>query len=614
MYRAPTAEFRFVLEQLLEARSLARLRKYADFSMETAEAVLEEAGRFGAEVLGPLNQPGDREGAQWTPHGVQMPAGFRDAYRKYVEGGWPQLNVDTAHGGQGAPLVLAGAVEEIWCSSNVALMLCPLLSRGAIEALLLVGSSQLQKTYLPRMLSGEWSGTMNLTEPQAGSDLAAIRMRAAPAGDHYLLTGQKIFISFGDHDMTSNIVHLVLARIDGAPAGVKGLSLFLVPKVLPDERGLPGARNDVRCVSIEHKLGIRASPTCVLAFGDNGGAKGYLVGAANRGLEYMFIMMNAARLAMGFQGVGLAEAALQRADAWARNRVQGKPVGVPTSGTAGASTAAGRKAQPIIQHPDVRRTLLSMRASIEAMRALALYAAMQFDLSEALPNENAQRAAMLRGELLIPIVKGWCTEQAFEIVSQGLQVHGGMGYIEETGIAQILRDVRITTIYEGTTAIQANDLLGRKLSRDRGAAMRALLDEIEKELRDYGAESARDAPRPELAVTVAAVREAVSTLRATTAMLLSQMESAPPAAYAVSVPYLRLCGFVLGGWLMARAANIAASRLGGRGGAGEDAAFMRAKLQTARCYAAVVLPQALALTRIVRTGGSSIIESDADLI
>jgi alkylation response protein AidB-like acyl-CoA dehydrogenase len=603
MYRAPIAEMRFVLEQLLEAGSLARLRKYADFSMETAEAVLEEAGRFGAEVLAPLNQPGDREGAQWTPHGVQMPTGFRDAYRKYVEGGWPQLNVDTAHGGQGAPLVLASAVEEIWCSSNVALMLCPLLSRGAIEALLLVGSSQLQKTYLPRMLSGEWSGTMNLTEPQAGSDLGAIRMRAAPAGDHYLLTGQKIFISYGDHDMTSNIVHLVLARIDGAPAGVRGLSLFVVPKILPDERGLPGARNDVRCVSIEHKLGIRASPTCVLAYGDNGGAKGHLVGAANRGLEYMFIMMNAARLAMGFQGVGLAEAALQRADAWARNRVQGKAIGM-----------AATQAQPIIRHPDVRRTLLSMRASIEAMRALALYAAMQFDLSEALPNETAQRAALLRGELLIPIVKGWCTEQAFEIVSQGLQVHGGMGYIEETGIAQILRDVRITTIYEGTTAIQANDLLGRKLKQDGGAAMRALLDEIEKELRDFGIDSGRDAPRPELTVTVAAAREAVSTLRATTAMLLSQMDSAPPSAYAVSVPYLRLCGFVLGGWLMARAAGIAASRLGSRGGGGEDAAFLRTKLQTARCYAAVVLPQALALTRIVRSGGTSIADSDVEAI
>ncbi len=600
MYRAPVTELRFVLESLLAAGQLSRLPGFADFSLETAEAVLAEAGRFGAEVLEPLNQSGDKQGATWTPQGVRAPAGFREAYQQYVAGGWPQLGVDTEHGGQGAPLVLASAVEEIWCSSNVALMLCPLLSRGAIEALLMVGSPALRQAYLPRMLSGEWSGTMNLTEPQAGSDLAAIRMRAAPAGDHYLVTGQKIFISYGDHDMTGNIVHLVLARIDGAPAGVKGLSLFLVPKFLPDAQGAPGARNDVRCVSIEHKLGIRASPTCVLAYGDNGGATGFLVGEANRGLEYMFIMMNAARLAMGFQGVGLAEAALQRADAWARNRLQGRPVG-----------ASGSGAQPIIQHPDVRRTLLSMRASIEAMRALALYAALQFDLAHALPGSAAQRAAMLRGELLIPIVKGWCTEYAFELVSQGLQVHGGMGYIEETGIAQLLRDVRITTIYEGTTAIQANDLLGRKLARDGGATMHALLDEVEAELRDYR----NDTGRAELPVIVAAVREAVSGLRAATATLLPQLSAAAPAAFAVSVPYLRLCGFVLGGWLMARAAHIAAARLGPAavGGAG-DQAFMRAKLQSARCYAAVVLPQALALSRVVRTGGSSIAEADVDLI
>ena len=320
MYRAPITELRFVLESLLDAGQLARLPQYADFSLDTAEAVLTEAGRFAAEVLAPLNQSGDREGAVWSAAGVQVPTGFRAAYGQYVQGGWPQLGVDAAHGGQGSPQVLVSAVEEIWCSSNVALMLCPLLSRGAIEALLMVGSPELKQAYLPKMLSGEWAGTMNLTEPQAGSDLSAIRMRAAPAGDHYLIAGQKIFISYGDHDMTDNIVHLVLARIEGAPTGVKGLSLFLVPKYLPDADGAPGARNDVRCVSIEHKLGIRASPTCVLAYGDAGGAVGYLVGEANRGLEYMFIMMNAARLAMGFQGVGLAEQALQRAGAWARSR------------------------------------------------------------------------------------------------------------------------------------------------------------------------------------------------------------------------------------------------------------------------------------------------------
>ncbi|HVN98719.1 MAG TPA: acyl-CoA dehydrogenase [Steroidobacteraceae bacterium] len=584
MYRAPITELRFVLEHLLDAGQLARLPAYADFSLDTAEAVLGEAGRFAEEVLAPLNQAGDREGATWTPEGVRAPGGFRAAYQKYVEGGWPQLGVDAACGGQGAPRVLVSAVEEIWCGSNVALMLCPLLSRGAIEALQLVGSEALKKAYLPRMLSGEWSGTMNLTEPQAGSDLAAIRTRAVPAGDHHLITGQKIFISYGDHDMTGNIVHLVLARIDGAPAGVKGLSLFLVPKFLPDAHGAPGQRNDVRCVSIEHKLGIRASPTCVLAFGDAGGATGFLVGEANRGLEYMFIMMNAARLAVGFQGVGLAEAAFQRANAWARNRVQGRPVG--------ATSAA---AQPIIQHPDVRRMLLAVRANTEAMRALALYAALQFDLGN-----------QLRGELLIPIAKGWCTECAVELASQALQVHGGMGYIEETGIAQVLRDARITTIYEGTTAIQANDLLGRKLARDHGAAMNALLDEVEAELRGYRS----DTGHAELPVIVAAVREAASGLRAATASLLPQIAGAPATAFAVSVPYLKLCGYVLGGWLMARAAHIAAARMG----AGGDAAFMRGKLLSARCYAAQVLPQALALSRIVRTGGASVAEADIDLV
>ena len=596
LYRAPIADLRFVLELLLDATQLARLPRFADFSLETVAAVLGEADRFGSEVLAPLNASGDREGAAWSTAGVTMPAGFREAYRQYVEGGWPQLGIEAEQGGQGAPQLLVHAVEEIWCGANVALMLCPLLSRGAIEALLLVGSPALQKTYLPKMLSGHWSGTMNLTESQAGSDLAAIRMRAVAAGDHYLICGQKIFISYGEHDMTENIVHLVLARIEGAPAGVKGLSLFLVPKFIPDAQGAAGARNDVRCVSIEHKLGIRASPTCVLAYGDAGGAVGYLVGEANRGLECMFIMMNAARLAMGFQGIGLADHALQQASAWARNRVQGRPVGQKDAA-----------AMPIIHHPDVRRLLLTMRAGVEAMRALALYAALQFDLARALPDSEVRRAALIRGELLIPIVKGWCTEYAFELVSHGLQVHGGMGYIEETGIAQTLRDARITTIYEGTTAIQANDLLGRKLGRDDGAAMRALLDDVDAELRDYRAEGDSAA----LPAVLAGAREGLSGLRAATASLLLQLESAPAAAYGVGVPYLRLCGVVLGGWLMTRAAHIAAARLGAAAG---DEAFMRAKLQSARCYAAQVLPQALALSRTVRTGGGAIADADVDLI
>ena len=606
MYRAPVADLRFVLERLLDAGQLASLPQFRDFSVETAEAVLAEADRFASGVLAPINRSGDLAGAAWTPAGVIAPAGFGEAYRQYVDGGWPQLGIDTERGGQGAPQLLVSAVEEIWYGANVALMLCPMLSRGAIEALVLVGSPALQEKFLPKMIEGRWAGTMVLTEPQAGSDLAAIRTRAAPAGDHHLISGQKIFISYGDHDMSENIVHLVLARIEGAPAGVKGLSLFLVPKFIPDAAGNPGERNDVQCVSIEHKLGIHASPTCVLAFGSVRGAVAYLVGEPNRGLECMFIMMNAARLSVGIQGIGLAEHALQQAATWARNRVQGRSTGMK-----------GGAAQPIAYHPDVRRCLLTMRSGVEAMRALALYAALQFDLARATADPAQRRDALWRGELLIPVVKGWGTEYGTELVSLGLQVHGGMGYIEETGIAQTLRDVRITTIYEGTTAIQANDLLGRKLGRDGGAAMRALLDEADAELKGLaagaehaGAEQA-GAAHTSVAAVLAAAREALSQLRAATEALLVQISGTPAAAYAVSVPYLTLCGTVFGGWLMARAAHIAAQQIAAGSG---DQAFWRAKLQGARFYAAQTLPLALALSRTVRSGGSAVAEADAELL
>ena len=596
MYRAPVADLRFVLERLLDAGQLAQLAPYCDFSADTAAAVLAEADRFAAGVLAPINRAGDLAGATWTAAGVNAPAGFGAAYRQFIEDGWPQLGIDVEHGGQGAPQALVSAVEEIWYGANCALMLCPMLSRGAIEALLMVGSPALQKMFLPEMIAGRWSGTMVLTEPQAGSDLAAIRTRAVPNGDHHLLSGQKIFISYGDHDLTENIVHLVLARIEGAPPGVKGLSLFLVPKFIPDADGKPGRRNDVQCLSIEHKLGIHASPTCVLDFGSHGGAQAHLVGEANRGLEYMFIMMNAARLSVGIQGIGLAELALQQAGNWARNRVQGRP---PVKKEGSAAT--------IGYHPDVRRMLLAQRSGVEAMRALALYAALQLDLAHAAADPGERRNALLRAELLIPVVKGWSTEHGTELVSLGLQVHGGMGYIEETGIAQTLRDVRITTIYEGTTAIQANDLLGRKLGRDGGAAMNTLIAEADDEMRSL----ASGDHEPAVAAVLAATREALGQLRAATESLLVQMTSAPATAYAVSVPYLKLCGIVFGGWLMARAAHIAAQQQA----AGEgDASFWRAKLQGARFYAAQTLPQALALARTVRSGGAAVAEADAELL
>ncbi len=598
MYRAPIADQRFLLEFVLNSGQLAQMPRFPDYSAELAESVLNEAGRFAGEVLAPLNQSGDRAGAKWGNSGVTTPPGFKPAYQQYVEGGWPQLAIATEHGGQGAPSVLGTAIEEIWCGANMAFMLCPLLSHGAIEALVMAGTPFLKETYLPKMVTGEWSGTMNLTEPQAGSDLAAIRSRAAASGDHYRLTGQKIFITYGDQDMTENIVHLVLARIDGAPAGVKGLSLFVVPKFIPNGAGTLGKANDLRCVSIEHKLGIHASPTCVMAYGDNGGAEAWLVGEPGRGLEYMFVMMNAARLSVGVQGIGLAENAFQQALAWARNRVQGRPAGVRSDA-----------AVPIIQHADVRRLLLTLRSGVEAMRALALYAALQLDLARALAEAAGRAAALARGELLIPIVKGWSTEFGAELVSLAVQVHGGMGYIEETGIAQVLRDVRITSIYEGTTAIQANDLLGRKLKLDGGAALRALLDEAERELAGYAA--AGSAPSAGLAETLAAAREALAVLRSASESLTAQMQAAADSAYAVSVPYLRLCGVVLGGWLMARAAHIAATQLAGNSG---DRNFLLGKLQSARFYAAQSLPQALALARVVSQGGASVASVNVDLI
>jgi alkylation response protein AidB-like acyl-CoA dehydrogenase len=469
-----------------------------------------------------------------------------------------------------------------------------LLSRSAAEALEIVASKELQAMLLPKLVSGQWTGTMNLTEPQAGSDLAAIRTRAVADGEYYRITGQKIFITYGEHDLTDNIVHLVLARIEGAPAGIKGISLFAVPKFLIGPDGTLGARNDIRCVSIEHKLGIHASPTCVMAFGDAGGALGYLVGQPHHGLEYMFIMMNLARLSVGVQGVGLSELARQQAGSWAHSRIQGRPVGMRME-----------QPLPIVYHPDVRRMMLTLRANVEAMRALMLSTAMELDLARALPLEAERTAALMRGELLIPIVKGWCTELASQMASLAIQVHGGMGYIEETGVAQTLRDARIAAIYEGTTAIQANDLLGRKLSRDRGAAMAALLRDTMRELNDLRGSEA----------TIRSVRnsgiEAITVLRDATEVLLYQMGEEPARAYAVSVPYLMLCGRVLGGAMMARSAGLANARLQTNAG---DRAFYQAKLQAARFYAEHLLPESLSLMRIIKSGGPSVVDADPELL
>jgi alkylation response protein AidB-like acyl-CoA dehydrogenase len=592
MYRAPQKDIRFVLDELLDVQGLAGSPALADYSPELAESILSEAARFAETVLEPLNIPGDREGARWTADGVTTPKGFKEAYQQFVAGGWPQLGADPEYGGQAVPQALGTAVREMWGSANLSFKLCPMLTLGAVEAMKLCASPEQKARYLPKMVSGEWTGTMVLTEPHAGSDLGLIRTRAVPAGDHYRMFGQKIFITWGEHDCTENIIHMVIARIEGAPPGTRGISLFIVPKVLVNADGSLGARNEVRCVSIEHKLGIHASPTCTLAFGDDKGAVGYLIGEPNRGLEYMFIMMNAARLSVGVEGYAVAERAFQRAADWARTRVQGKP---PTGGASGPAT--------IIHHPDVKRMLLTMKSSTEAMRALAMYAAFQLDLSEHHADESQRKAAHARAELLTPIVKGWCTELGNEMAGVGVQVHGGMGFIEETGAAQYVRDVRITTIYEGTTGIQANDLLGRKMGRDRGAAMSALLQEMTAEL---GAleptdESAR--------AVVRAATEAVALLQDSTQSLLEALASSPDRALAVAVPFLMLSGFVIGGWLMAKSAVIAASKLGG-----SEGEFHTAKLRTTLFYAEQVLPRSLALSKIVTDGGGSVTATDAGLI
>ncbi len=592
MYRAPVREMRFVLEELLGARSLAACAELADYSDELAQSVLEEAARFAESVLDPLNRAGDTHGARWTAEGVITAPGFREAYRQFVEGGWPALGALPQFGGQRAPRVLVSAVSEFWGSANLAFKLGPMLTHGAVHALELCGSAEQKDRYLPKMVSGEWTGTMVLTEPQAGSDLGQVRTRAVPQGDHYRLFGQKIFITWGDHDLTANTIHMVLARIEGAPAGVKGMSLFIVPKVLVNADGSLGSRNEVRCLSIEHKLGIHASPTCALAFGEKNGAVAHLVGEPGRGLEYMFIMMNSARLSVGSEGYAVGERAFQRAAEWARTRVQGKP-----------PVAAGAGPAPIINHPDVKRMLLMMKAQTEASRALTLYGAFQFDLAAYGADPQLRASAQARGELLTPIVKGWCTETGNEVASIGVQVHGGMGYIEETGAAQYLRDVRITTIYEGTTGIQSNDLLGRKLARDRGAAMAALIADLDRELQGLAASD------PQVEATAKAALDAVGSLREATRSLLGSLATRPDAALAVSVPYLKLCGYVIGGWLLAKSAAIAAGRSGDA-----EREFYAAKIRTAAFYAAQVLPSAHALARVVAGGGASVVGTDAALV
>ncbi len=589
-YSAPLKDMQFVIRELVGLDDIAALPGCGEVSADLVDAVLAEAAKFAQEVLDPLNRSGDKQGARLMDGRVIAPDGFAGAYRQFAEAGWNGLSGQTQFGGQGLPHIVAMPVQEMWNSANMAFCLCPMLTSGVLEVLHSYGTAEQQQTYMTKLTSGEWAGTMNLTEPQAGSDLSAVRTRAVPEGDHYRIHGTKIFITWGEHDMAQNIVHLVLARTPDAPEGVKGISLFIVPKFLVNGDGSLGARNDVKCVSIEHKLGIHASPTCVLAYGDQKGAVGYLVGEENRGLEYMFTMMNHARLGVGMEGVALAERAYQHALEYAKTRVQGREIG----------QRSGDRVT-IIHHPDVRRMLMSMKAQTEAMRALAYFAAAALDQAKHHPDDKQRRRQQALLDLLTPIVKGWCTEQSVEIATTGIQVHGGMGFVEETGAAQFLRDARITTIYEGTTGIQANDLIGRKVAFEQGATAKAVI----AAMRAVDGELAKHA---ELAAIRAPLAAGIDAVEAATNWLVATYPKDAKAASASAVPYLKLFGIVAGGWQMARAALIAQSRLDAKAG---DADFYRAKVVTARFYADHILTQAGALNHAVVHGADSVLALDA---
>jgi len=586
-YTAPLKDMLFDMRHLAGLDEIAKMPGFEEAGFDTAQAVLEECAKFNEGVVAPLNVEGDRNPSSWKDGKVTTTPGFKEAFKQYAEGGWQGLQHPQDFGGQGLPKTIGAACSEMLNSANMSFALCPLLTDGAIEALLTAGSDELKATYLEKLVSGQWTGTMNLTEPQAGSDLSLVRTRAEPQPDGtHKIFGTKIFITYGEHDMAENIVHLVLARVAGAPEGVKGISLFVVPKFMVGKDGSLGVRNDVHCVSIEHKLGIKASPTAVLQFGDHGGAVGYLVGQENRGLEYMFIMMNAARYAVGVQGIAIAERSYQQAVAYAKDRVQSRPV----DGSMNASA-------PIIHHPDVKRMLMTMRAYTEGCRAMATVAAAAYDASHHHPDAQVRKENQAFYEFMVPLVKGYSTEMSLDVASLGVQVHGGMGFIEETGAAQYLRDAKILTIYEGTTAIQANDLVGRKTGRDGGQTAKAIAAQIEKteaELTRRDSVAAR-AMLKRLSAARQAFVDAVE-------FVAGNGKTSPNAVFAGSVPYLMLAGNVMAGWQLARSLLVAEDLLA----KGEDKAFMQAKIATAHFYADHILSKAPGMRDSIVEGAESV--------
>ncbi len=586
-YKAPTQDMLFNIRHIANIDAIAEMPAYADAGFDTAQAVLEECAKFNEAVVAPLNWAGDQNPSHWENFAVKTTPGFKEAFQQYGQAGWQGLQHPPAYGGQGLPKTIGAACGEMLNAANLSFALCPLLTDGAIEALITAASDELKDRYLAKLISGEWTGTMNLTEPQAGSDLALVRTKAVPQADGtYRISGTKIYITYGEHDMAENIVHLVLARVEGAPAGVKGISLFVVPKVLVNNDGTLGARNDVQCVSIEHKMGIKASPTAVLQFGDNGGATGYLVGEENRGLEYMFIMMNAARYAVGVQGIAIADRAYQKAVTYARERVQSRPV-----------DGSMNQSAPIIHHPDVKRMLMTMRAYTEGCRALATAAAAAFDAAHHHPDEATRKANKAFYEFMVPLVKGFSTEMSLEVTSLGVQVHGGMGFIEETGAAQYYRDAKILTIYEGTTAIQANDLVGRKTARDGAQQALSLASQIaqtESALRASGTDDAQ--------VMADALQQSREAFEEAARFIASNASTDPNAAFAGSVPYLMLTGMVMAGWQMARALLVA------QGPVDQDFgdAFMAAKRVTCRFYAEHILRKVPGMRDSIVWGAGSV--------
>ncbi len=583
-YQAPLQDMLFAMQELAGLSSVSALPGFEDYDLDTAQAVMQESAKFCAGVVAPLNVGGDKNPSSFKDGAVTTAPGFKEAYAQFTQGGWQGVIHPTEHGGQGFPKLIATPCAEMLHAASLSFALCPMLTDGAIEALLVAGSEELKSKFVGKLISGEWTGTMNLTEPQAGSDLAAVRSTAQPQADGtYKVFGTKIFITYGEHDMAENIIHLVLARVPGAPEGVKGISLFVVPKLMVGDDGALGARNDVACVSIEHKLGIKASPTAVLQFGDHGGAVGYIVGEENRGLEYMFIMMNAARFAVGMQGISVAERAYQKAVRFAHDRAQSRDL----AGSDGPVS--------IINHPDVKRMLLSMRAHVEGTRALAYVAAAASDAAHHASDEATRKSNQAVYEYLVPVVKGFSTEMSVEMTSLGVQVHGGMGYIEETGAAQHYRDARILTIYEGTTAIQANDIVGRKTLRDKGAVVKGLCALMARTEQDLAARDNDDCK-----AMLSALQQGRLAMEQAVDFILANGKTQPKTVYAGAVNYLKLVGVVLCGWQMARAMLVAQDKLA------SDPAFFGAKVITARFYAESVLTQASGLAQSICLGGATI--------